>query len=113
MASVHRPAVNTATISHVLPRRALGAGEEVSIRRLAETVREVVGLPHLPIEHIAPRPGDVLRLFAQAHRAREALSHVNTIGLSEGLGDLAARLRSLGPSRLTQLNAGVVLRNWE
>ena len=91
----------------------VGAGAELRIRELAERIREVAGRPELQIEHVEPRPGDVLRLFAHPVRARELLGHANRVALPEGLGDLAARLRALGPARLEQLSATIVNRNWE
>ncbi|MCI0570211.1 MAG: SDR family NAD(P)-dependent oxidoreductase [Myxococcaceae bacterium] len=91
----------------------VGAGQEIRIRALAELVRETVGRPDLPIEHVEPRPGDVLRLYAHSNRARELLRHTGGVALAAGLVDLAGRLGALGPERLAQLSAGIVLRNWE
>jgi UDP-glucose 4-epimerase len=90
----------------------VGAGREIEIRELAALVRDAVGID-VPIEHIEPRPGDVLRLYADSTRARCVLGHESRVTLSAGIADLAARLRALGPEGLTQMATGIVLRNWE
>jgi UDP-glucose 4-epimerase len=91
----------------------VGSGSELTINALADTVRRQVGAPDLPVEHIEPRPGDVRRLMADSSRAAAALGHRPTISLEQGIGDLVERARGLGPARLAELAAGIVIRNWE
>jgi UDP-glucose 4-epimerase len=67
----------------------LGQGSEVSINQLANEIRKVTGRSDANIVHDHPRPGDVLRLFADASSARNALDFVPSVPLAEGL----ARLR--------------------
>jgi UDP-glucose 4-epimerase len=67
----------------------LGQGSDVSINQLANEIRKVTGRSDANIVHDHPRPGDVLRLFADASSARSALDFVPSVPLAEGL----ARLR--------------------
>lgn len=90
----------------------VGNGREVQVRELASICLEVTGHGHLLTEHIEPRPGDVLRLFADSSKAQRLLDHHPTISLQAGLADLATRLRALGDVRLRELDAGIVIRNW-
>ncbi len=63
----------------------LGQGREISINELAHTIAAVVGRPNAPITHDAPRPGDVLRLYADSTRAQHILGFAPTVSLHEGL----------------------------
>lgn len=90
----------------------VGSGREISINELAHLIRRVTNRD-VPVEHVDPRPGDVLRLFADSTRAVEKLGYSSTVSLDRGLQDLAIRLESLGSSRLEELAANVHLRNWE
>ena len=65
----------------------VGTGESVTIRELAETVREVSGAD-VDIVHTDPRPGDIQRSRADASRAREVLGFEPTTSLRDGLADL-------------------------
>ena len=90
----------------------VGSCFELRVRELARVVLEAVGKPELPIEHIEPRPGDVLRLYADSTKAQRLLGHEPTVSLHDGIADLAARLRALGTGNLEALERGIVLRNW-
>ncbi len=90
----------------------VGNGAETNVAELANVVLQVTGQTHLQPEYIEPRPGDVLRLFADSSKAQRLLGHTPTISLRDGLADLVDRLRSLGPARLAALDAGIVIRNW-
>ena len=91
----------------------VGSGREISIRDLAETVRRVIGKPDLPIEHVDPRPGDVLRLMADASDARRTLKFSPAVALAEGIADLVRRFSTMPPEALRQLASRVVVRNWQ
>jgi len=67
----------------------VGTGRSVTIRRLAERVREAVGSDSA-IVHTEPRAGDVRHSRADVSRARERLGYEPTVGLREGLDSLAA-----------------------
>jgi UDP-glucose 4-epimerase len=90
----------------------LGQGSEISINELAREIAQVLGVPEAPILHDEPRPGDVLRLYADTSKARELLGFVPTVTLQDGL----VRLRdwylqsSLSPAELLEQER---LRNWE
>jgi UDP-glucose 4-epimerase len=90
----------------------VGSGAEISVNELADLIRKVTGRD-APVERTAPRPGDVLRLFAESTRAAEKLGYSPTVPLDQGLEDLAGRLEALGPDRLTELTADMQVRNWE
>jgi UDP-glucose 4-epimerase len=67
----------------------LGSGREIRIEELAWAVAAVVGRGDPEVVLDAPRPGDVLRLYADSTLARELLGFAPEVPLREGL----ARLR--------------------
>jgi UDP-glucose 4-epimerase len=89
----------------------VGSGYEIEIGELARAVVEVVGR-EVPVEHDEPRPGDVLRLYADATRARELLGFEPRIGLRDGLRRLLEWYRASGQSP-EELLRHDVRRNWE
>jgi UDP-glucose 4-epimerase len=89
----------------------LGSGHEIAINQLAREVASAVGRPDIPVEHIEPRPGDVLRLFADSARARRILAFEPTVPLREGLGHLLEWYRASGRDAQALLKDEVV-RNW-
>ena len=58
--------------------RASGVRVRIDVAKLAarrsEEARGVAGLLRVPIEHLDPRPGDVLRLMADSSEARRVLT---------------------------------------
>jgi UDP-glucose 4-epimerase len=90
----------------------LGTGHEIAIRDLAARVAEVAGRPDTAVIHEAPRPGDVLRLCADARRARAVLGFEPRTGLRDGLSALRNWYASLPESPETLLQREVV-RSWE
>lgn len=66
----------------------IGQGREIPIRELADVVASVVGRADATVVHDAPRPGDVLRLFADSGKARALLGFEPLVSLSEGLARL-------------------------
>lgn len=91
----------------------VGSGREHSVLELAETVREAVGRRDLPIEHLAPRPGDVLRLVADSAAAERALGYRPQVPIAEGIAEMVARFRALPPGRLREMAERIVVRTWE
>jgi UDP-glucose 4-epimerase len=91
----------------------VGSGTEHSINELAGLVQQLVGNPEVTVEHVEPRPGDVLRLVADSSRAASALGHRSTVSLEDGVGDLVERTRRLGSERLAALASTMRVRNWE
>lgn len=90
-----------------------GSGREISINALAEMVRQVVGRPDLPIEHVEPRPGDVLRLLADSSEAERALGFRPAVPTANGIADLVARFRAIPLAQAEQLASGMRVKNWE
>lgn len=88
-----------------------GSGFEVSIARIAELIREEVGSSS-KIRRAAPRPGDVLRLFADASRMRKLTGWRPEVSFEEGLKRTieSFRARPEGARSLLGQEAG---RNWE
>jgi UDP-glucose 4-epimerase len=90
----------------------LGSGAEIGIAGLAREVAVAAGRPGHPVIHDQPRPGDVLRLFADTSLARHLLGYRPRVGLAEGL----MRLRewySAGPESAEELLAQEVVHNWQ
>ncbi len=90
----------------------VGAGSELRIDELARIVTAAVGRPELRAEHIEPRPGDVLRLFADSSKAQRVLGHRATVSMKDGIADLAARVRAIGDDAVRALDANIVVRSW-
>lgn len=89
----------------------LGAGAELTINALADLVREVTGRA-VPVEHQAPRPGDVLRLLADSRLAAERFGFAPRVSLRDGLGRLVAWYARQGVDPAALLEREVV-RAWE
>jgi len=90
----------------------LGYGREITINELAEEVRNLLNLPNAPVEHIEPRPGDVLRLFADSSKARQLLGYTPKLSLRDGLADLKLWYDQQGNAPDTLLKDERV-RNWQ
>jgi UDP-glucose 4-epimerase len=90
----------------------LGAGHEIAIGSLAKEVASVVGWSEAAVTHEVPRPGDVLRLYADTTKARRLIAFEPRVGLREGLERLKAWYEAKGVPPETLLEAELV-RNWE
>jgi UDP-glucose 4-epimerase len=90
----------------------LGFGTEIAIRDLAHEVGRVLGRPNAAVVHDEPRPGDVLRLYADMSRARRLIDYAPSIGLGAGLGRLWQWYQGLvrQPAELLEQER---VRNWE
>ncbi len=90
----------------------VGSGREITIGDLAREVAEVAGRPGAAVVHEAPRPGDVVRLYADAARARRELGFETRVAIREGLTRLRDWYQDRGESPADLLRHEVV-RNWE
>jgi UDP-glucose 4-epimerase len=90
----------------------VGSGAEVTMNELARQVSAVVGRGEAEVIHDAPRPGDVLRLYAGADRAAALLGFKPRVRLSEGLARLRDWYEASGQSA-EQLLEQERVRNWE
>ena len=90
----------------------LGSGSELTVNDLARTVAEIAGRPDAPIVHHEPRPGDVLRLYADMSQARSLLGYEPRIPLADGLLQLLSWYRAQNVSPEVLLRDEVV-RNWD
>lgn len=90
----------------------LGSGYEISINDLAQEVAQVLNKSNAEIIHDQPRPGDVLRLYAETSLAEQLLGFKQTITLSEGLAKLRDWYLSQNKSLETLLKQEIV-HNWE
>ena len=90
----------------------LGSGFELTINDLAKTVARIAERPDAAIVHDAPRPGDVLRLYADMSQARSLLGYDVRIPLAEGLAQLLVwyRAQNVSPEELLR---NEVVRNWD
>jgi len=66
----------------------IGSGREISINDLANAVLETIGVRDLDIIHDQPRPGDVLRLYANNEKAKKLLGFEAQTSLHDGLKKL-------------------------
>jgi UDP-glucose 4-epimerase len=90
----------------------LGSGREIAIRELANVVAEVAGRTGAEVVYEVSRPGDVLRLYADATKARQLLDFEPQVSLKEGLRLLMNWYLEQGKSP-DQFLAQEVVRNWE
>jgi UDP-glucose 4-epimerase len=63
----------------------LGHGSESSVNAMVAAILAALDRPDHPIEHVAPRPGDVRRLLADTSRARAAFGYAPRVSLEDGL----------------------------
>ena len=89
----------------------LGSGKEIRIDELAKRVTVVTGRPDAEVARDQPRPGDVLRLFADSSRAQKLLGFKPEVTLDEGLGHLMAWSAEQGIAPEVLLEKEVE-RNW-
>jgi len=89
----------------------LGSGHELSINDLAIEVARVAG-KEPAVEKIAPRPGDVLRLFADVSAAERLCGYQPAVSLPDGLLRLKHWYLSLGRTPEELLEREIV-RNWQ
>jgi UDP-glucose 4-epimerase len=66
----------------------LGSETEISIAALARQIRRLCRRPELAIVHHPPRPGDLLRLRADASRAQSLLGWAPRVAWVKGLREL-------------------------
>ena len=90
----------------------IGSNYEITVNELAETIKQVIGNPDAEIIHDDPRPGDVLRLYADSSKAGELLGFEPQISMDEGLSRLKNWYDSLEQSPEDLLEQEKV-RNWE
>jgi UDP-glucose 4-epimerase len=90
----------------------LGRGRETRILDLALAVVRAAGRPELRPEHAEPRPGDILRLLADARKAERLLGWTPRTDLEEGLRSLVAWHGTRGTDWKAALREDVP-RNWE
>ena len=89
----------------------IGSGAEVTINELAQRVAAAAERADAKVQHDIPRPGDVLRLYADTTRARTLLGFRPRVTLAEGLQRLLEWYRSQGVSP-EQLLEQEIVHNW-
>jgi UDP-glucose 4-epimerase len=74
----------------------VASGHSASLLELIALIRQGVGpqAREIPIEHQAPRAGDVRASSADLTRAREILGYEPTVSLAEGLADVVRSFRA-------------------
>lgn len=90
----------------------IGSNYEMTVNELAETIKAVTDNPNAEIIYDEPRPGDVLRLFADSTKAGTLLGFEPQVSLQDGLERLKAWYEALDQSPEDLLEAEKV-RNWE
>lgn len=66
----------------------VGSGNSVTVKRLFETIREILGKENIDPDYGDPRPGDILHSRADLTRANEGLGYEPEISLKKGLEKL-------------------------
>jgi UDP-glucose 4-epimerase len=90
----------------------LGSGAEIAVGDLAAMVASVCGRQDAQVQHDIPRPGDVLRLFADSQKARDLLGFEPAVRIQDGLTRLRDWYAASGQSPEALLRSEIV-RNWE
>ena len=70
-------------------------GQEVSIRHIAELLRKFTE-SEVPVEYADPRPGDVMRHFADTRKAKRLFAYAPKTDLETGLQRTVAWIRDSG-----------------
>jgi UDP-glucose 4-epimerase len=86
-------AVSTRAVGEVIN---VGSGRSASLLELIAILKSVIG-SDLPIEHQAPRAGDLRASSADIGKARALLGYEPRVQLEDGLASLVASLRSSAP----------------
>lgn len=89
----------------------LGSGREIAISDLARRVARAAGTPDAEVVHDIPRPGDVLRLLADASKAERLLGFRPQVSLDDGLTRLR-RWYAEQSRPAEELLKDEVVRNW-
>jgi len=89
----------------------LGQGKEITVSDLANHIKQVTDKPDAEIVFDPPRPGDVLRLFADAGKAQKLLGFAPKVNLTDGLDHLYKWYDSLNQDPATLLEQEV-RHNW-
>ena len=90
----------------------LGSGFEIAINELAQEIASIVEQPDIGVIYDEPRPGDVLRLYAETTKAYKLLGFKPQVSLREGLIKLRNWYLHLGQSPELLLENEFV-RNWD
>ncbi|MGB7342141.1 MAG: GDP-mannose 4,6-dehydratase [Phototrophicaceae bacterium] len=90
----------------------IGSNYEMTVRELAETIKQVVELDDAKIIYDEPRPGDILRLYADSSKAGQLLGFEPQVTFNEGLQNLKDWYDTQANSPEELLKAEKV-RNWE
>ena len=90
----------------------LGSGVEITINDLAKEIVSIVEGLDIEVVHDEPRPGDVLRLYAETTKAYKLLGFKPQVSLREGLIKLRNWYLDLGQSPELLLENEFV-RNWD
>lgn len=90
----------------------LGSGFEIAINDLAKEIASIVERQDTDVIYQEPRPGDVLRLYAETTKADKLLEFKPQVSLHEGLVKLRNWYLSLGKSPEFLLEKEIV-RNWD
>ena len=89
----------------------LGAGEEITIKKLAGLIAQITDRPEATIEHVEARPGDILRLYADSTLAERLLGFRPQVDLRSGLQKLLSWYHAQGPSP-EELLKDDQIKNW-
>jgi UDP-glucose 4-epimerase len=90
----------------------IGSGRGLSVNELAREIGMLLGHTEPAIEHVEPRPGDVMRLCADFSLARDLCGFEPMISLRDGLAILKEwyERQGTGPEVLLEKE---ITRNWE
>lgn len=72
----------------------IGSGQPVSIRKVVETVRDIIGAGDPRFGQVAYRPGENMALYADISRAQSLLGWKPRTGLEEGIRKTIAWIKS-------------------
>lgn len=89
----------------------VGTGREHSMKTIVSSLLRILGKTELGIRYLEDRPGDVPRLWVDAHQFYELTKFQPEYELERGLTETVEYYRQL--SRERDLLPGMKLRNWE
>jgi UDP-glucose 4-epimerase len=90
----------------------LGSGYEITVNELAQTISKALGQPEALIQYDAPRPGDVLRLYANSEKAKKLLGFQTKHNFAFGIQQLMEWYQASSVSAEALLEQETA-HNWE
>ena len=89
----------------------LGTGVEISMKKLVETILNLIPEKQIPIKYMEDRPADVPRLWVDASKIRNRVNIENECDFENGILESINYYKEL--NKISKLSEKIKLINWE